>query len=119
MMFDSTGMFHWCPSRNLNDSLMDRQEAAMTVLQVGTKHFWPNCLCSVSNDTTIKYIVIHKNEISSMFQDHVIVAVFADEDSPLIGLRNLVMPLRASNVPYTALLQVVLVGNVEYIRRMY
>lgn len=48
-----------------------------------------------------------------------IVAVFADEDSPLIGLRNLVMPLRASNVPYTALLQVVLVGNVEYIRRMY
>ena len=34
MQFDSTGMFHWCPSRNLNDCLMDRQEAAMTVLQV-------------------------------------------------------------------------------------
>ena len=46
-----------------------------------------------------------------------IVAVFADEDSPLIGLRNLVMPLRASNIPYTALLQVVLVGNVKYIKR--
>ena len=46
-----------------------------------------------------------------------IVAVFADEDSPLIGLRNLVMPLRASNIPYTELLQVVLVGNVEYIKR--
>jgi hypothetical protein len=28
------------------------------------------------------------------FQDHIIVAVFADEDSPLIGLRNLVMPIR-------------------------
>ena len=55
----------------------------------------------------------------TILQDHVIVAVFADDDSPLIGLRNLVMPLRASNVPYTALLQVVLVGNVEYIRRMY
>ena len=27
-------MFHWCPSRDLKDSLMDRQEAAMTVLQV-------------------------------------------------------------------------------------
>ena len=34
MNYDSTGMFHWCPSRDLNDSLMDRQEAAMTVLQV-------------------------------------------------------------------------------------
>ena len=54
-----------------------------------------------------------------VLQDHVIVAVFAEEDSPLIGLRNLVMPLRASNVPYTDLLQVVLVGNVEYIRRKY
>ena len=48
-----------------------------------------------------------------------IVAVFANEDSPLIGLRNLVMPLRASNIPYTALIQVVLVGNIQYIKRMY
>ena len=39
MQYDSTGMFHWCPSRNLQDSLMDRQEAAMTVLQVSTKDF--------------------------------------------------------------------------------
>ena len=28
------GMFHWCPSRELSSCLMDRQEAAMTVLQV-------------------------------------------------------------------------------------
>ena len=35
MQFDSTGMFHWCPSRELGSCLMDRQEAAMTVLQVG------------------------------------------------------------------------------------
>ena len=34
MQFDSTGMFHWCPSRELGSCLMDRQEAAMTVLQV-------------------------------------------------------------------------------------
>ena len=34
MQFDSTGMFHWCPSRDLSSCLMDRQEAAMTVLQV-------------------------------------------------------------------------------------
>ena len=37
MQFDSTGMFHWCPSRELSSCLMDRQEAAMTVLQVGQR----------------------------------------------------------------------------------
>ena len=43
MKFDSTGMFHWCPSRNLEDSLMDRQEAAMTVLQVTLHCFFQIC----------------------------------------------------------------------------
>ena len=36
MQYDSTGMYHWCPSRGINACLMDRQEAAMTVLQVIT-----------------------------------------------------------------------------------
>ena len=44
-------------------------------------------------------------------------AVFADGDSPLIGLRNLVMPLRASNIAYTDLLQVVIVGDPDYLKR--
>lgn len=44
--------------------------------------------------------------------------MFADNDSPLIGLRNLVMPLRASNLTYNELIQVVIVGDVDYIRRM-
>ncbi|XP_059098255.1 calcium-activated potassium channel slowpoke-like isoform X2 [Tigriopus californicus] len=82
MQYDSTGMYHWCPSRGIEECLMDRQDAAMTVLQ-----------------------------------DHVIVAVFANDDSPLIGLRNLVMPLRASNIHFNELLQVVIVGNVDYLRR--
>ena len=43
-------------------------------------------------------------------------AVFADDDSPLIGLRNLVMPIRASNIAYNELLHVVIVGNLEYLK---
>ena len=31
---------------------------------------------------------------------HVVVCLFAEHDSPLIGLRNLIMPLRASNLKY-------------------
>ena len=45
------------------------------------------------------------------------VCLFADPKSPLIGLRNLVMPLRASNFHYHELKHVVIVGAVEYLRR--
>jgi len=51
----------------------------------------------------------------TILQDHVIVAVFAEPDSPLIGLRNLVMPMRASNIHYNDLLHVVIIGDVRYI----
>lgn len=80
--FDSTGMFHWCPSRPLIEARMDREKASTTVL------------CN-----------------------HVVVCLFADANSPLIGLRNLVMPLRASNFHYQDLKHVVIVGNIEYLER--
>ncbi|KAI4457846.1 calcium-activated potassium channel alpha chain [Holotrichia oblita] len=82
MKYDSTGMFHWGPAKNLDDCILDRNQAAMTVLN-----------------------------------GHVVVCLFADPDSPLIGLRNLVMPLRASNFHYHELKHVVIVGSVDYIRR--
>uniref|UniRef100_A0A1I8EGT1 BK channel n=1 Tax=Wuchereria bancrofti TaxID=6293 RepID=A0A1I8EGT1_WUCBA len=65
MKYDSTGMFHWCPARTLEECVLDRHQAAMTVLN-----------------------------------GHVVVCLFADRNSPLIGLRNFVMPLRASNFHY-------------------
>lgn len=80
--FDSTGMFHWCPERCIEDVIMDRSQAALTVL------------CN-----------------------HVVVCLFAEATSPLIGLRNLVMPLRASNFHYHELKHVVVVGNLEYLYR--
>ncbi len=45
-------------------------------------------------------------------------AVFANEDSQMMGLRNLVMPLRASNIHYNELLVVIILGNVDYIKSM-
>ncbi|XP_074593162.1 calcium-activated potassium channel slo isoform X3 [Brevipalpus obovatus] len=82
MKYDSTGMFHWCAARPVEECILDRNQAAMTVLN-----------------------------------GHVVVCLFADPDSPLIGLRNLVMPLRASNFHYHELKHVVIVSNVEYLRR--
>ena len=42
-----------------------------------------------------------RQEMCSMVHNgHVVVCLFAEHDSPLIGLRNLIMPLRASNLRY-------------------
>ena len=49
--------------------------------------------------------------------NHVVVCLFADATSPLIGLRNLVMPLRASNFHFNELKHVVIVGNLDYLHR--
>ncbi|XP_035826264.1 calcium-activated potassium channel slowpoke isoform X4 [Aplysia californica] len=80
--FDSTGMFHWCPDRPLNDCLQDRSQAS-----------------------------------ASGLRNHVVVCLFADAASPLIGLRNLVMPLRASNFHYHELKPTIIVGNLDYLHR--
>lgn len=80
--YDSTGMFHWCPAKEMEKVLLTRSEAAMTVLS-----------------------------------GHVVVCIFGDVTSALIGLRNLVMPLRASNFHYHELKPIVFVGSLEYLKR--
>ncbi|XP_058477521.1 calcium-activated potassium channel subunit alpha-1 isoform X13 [Solea solea] len=80
--YDSTGMFHWCQSKDIEKVILTRSEAAMTVLS-----------------------------------GHVVVCIFGDVKSALIGLRNFVMPLRASNFHYHELKHIVFVGSLEYLKR--
>ncbi|KAM4636740.1 calcium-activated potassium channel subunit alpha-1 isoform 5-T5 [Discoglossus pictus] len=80
--YDSTGMFHWCPAKEMEKVLLTRSEAAMMVLS-----------------------------------GHVVVCIFGDVTSALIGLRNFVMPLRASNFHYHELKPIVFVGSLEYLKR--
>ncbi|XP_035997809.1 calcium-activated potassium channel subunit alpha-1 isoform X20 [Fundulus heteroclitus] len=80
--YDSTGMFHWSPSKDIEKVVLTRSEAAMTVLS-----------------------------------GHVVVCIFGDVKSALIGLRNFVMPLRASNFHYHELKHIVFVGSLEYLKR--
>lgn len=64
------------------------------------------------------FFVQDRNQAAmTVLNGHVVVCLFADPDSPLIGLRNLVMPLRASNFHYHELKHVVIVGSIDYIRR--
>lgn len=49
------------------------------------------------------------------FVGHVIVCVFATANSPLIGLRNFVLPLRASNYHYDELKRIIFIGNKDFL----
>uniref|UniRef100_A0A672P1D4 Calcium-activated potassium channel subunit alpha-1 n=1 Tax=Sinocyclocheilus grahami TaxID=75366 RepID=A0A672P1D4_SINGR len=53
----------------------------------------------------------------TVLSGHVVVCIFGDVKSALIGLRNLVMPLRASNFHYHELKPIVFVGSLEYLKR--
>lgn len=52
-----------------------------------------------------------------LFSDHIIVCIFADHRSPLLGLRSFIMPLRASNLHSSDLKTVILIGNLDYLKR--
>ena len=51
------------------------------------------------------------------FANHVIACVFADKESPLIGLRNFVLPLRASNYFYEELKPIIFIGSKEFLKK--
>ncbi|XP_029793449.1 potassium channel subfamily U member 1 [Suricata suricatta] len=51
------------------------------------------------------------------FHNHVIACVFGDAHSTLMGLRNFVIPLRASNYTRQELKDIVFIGNLEYLKR--
>ncbi|XP_076855986.1 calcium-activated potassium channel subunit alpha-1-like isoform X2 [Brachyhypopomus gauderio] len=80
--YDSTGMFHWCPAKDIEKAVLTRSEASMTVLS-----------------------------------SHVVVCIFGDMKSAVVGLRNLVMPLRASNFHYHELKPIVFVGSLDFLKR--
>ena len=91
-------MFHWTAARPIEDCMLDRQDINIQSISVN--------------------IIIFRNQAAmTVLNGHVVVCLFADPESSMIGLRNLVMPLRASNFHYHELKHVVIVGSVDYIRR--
>ena len=57
------------------------------------------------------------NIIQIHTSDHIIVCVFGDNNAPTVGLRNLLLPLRNSNLPTTEVKKVLLLGKKEYIEK--
>ncbi|XP_077202069.1 calcium-activated potassium channel subunit alpha-1 isoform X2 [Paroedura picta] len=66
----------------------------------------------------IEKVILTRSEAAmTVLSGHVVVCIFGDVTSALIGLRNFVMPLRASNFHYHELKHIVFVGSLEYLRR--
>ena len=65
-------------------------------------------------DRTLEEAILdHKQKHE--FTNHVIACIFADKESPLIGLRNFVLPLRASNFFYDELKPIIFIGHKEFL----
>ncbi|PAA50727.1 hypothetical protein BOX15_Mlig033072g1 [Macrostomum lignano] len=69
-------------------------------------------------DVNFEDAILDREQVTAtVYSNHIVVCLFADAGSPLIGLRNFVMPLRASNFHYHDLKHVIFVGNADYMRR--
>ncbi|NXA41715.1 KCNU1 protein, partial [Eudromia elegans] len=62
-------------------------------------------------------LLTYKDQTLLDLQDHILVCVFGDANSPLIGLQDFVMPLRASNFLHHELKDILFLGPLEYLQR--
>ncbi|XP_017168070.1 potassium channel subfamily U member 1 isoform X2 [Mus musculus] len=64
-----------------------------------------------------KVVLKRSEKAKHEFQNHIVVCVFGDAQCTLVGLRNFVMPLRASNYTRQELKDIVFIGSLEYFQR--
>ncbi|XP_006896713.1 PREDICTED: potassium channel subfamily U member 1 [Elephantulus edwardii] len=64
-----------------------------------------------------KVILKRSEKRKRQFRNHVVACVFGDAQSNLMGLRNFVMPLRASNYTLKELKDIVFIGSLDYLQR--
>ncbi|XP_020623677.1 calcium-activated potassium channel slowpoke-like isoform X2 [Orbicella faveolata] len=62
-------------------------------------------------------LLTREEALKIVFSHHILVCVFNEKDAPLLGLRPLVIPLRASNLLQSELKKIVFLGNKEYMER--
>uniref|UniRef100_A0A6I8N2Q8 Potassium channel subfamily U member 1 n=1 Tax=Ornithorhynchus anatinus TaxID=9258 RepID=A0A6I8N2Q8_ORNAN len=67
--------------------------------------------------TPLENAIVKRDEKTIKFRNHIIACVFGDTQSALVGLRNFVMPLRASNYTFRELRDIVFIGSLDYLQR--
>ncbi|CAM2707141.1 unnamed protein product [Rotaria socialis] len=109
--FDATGMFYFVPSRPIEEAVLNLDCLRERRLAFRRQ----NTLRNGSFQLHEKPKFIGPNH-PVHFQDHVIVCLHADTSSPTIGLRNFVMPLRASSFHRHELPTIIFVTDLDYIK---
>uniref|UniRef100_A0A8C5UZE0 Calcium-activated potassium channel subunit alpha-1 n=1 Tax=Microcebus murinus TaxID=30608 RepID=A0A8C5UZE0_MICMU len=115
--YDSTGMFHWCAPKEIEKVILVSGGP-----RNGCHRHIPETRMLTDIQSTSPLSMRRLRETRSeaamtVLSGHVVVCIFGDVSSALIGLRNLVMPLRASNFHYHELKHIVFVGSIEYLKR--
>ncbi|KAM5275992.1 potassium channel subfamily U member 1 [Hipposideros larvatus] len=68
--------------------------------------------------TPLEKVILKRTDRSKHeFRNHVVACIFGDAQSTLMGLRNFVMPLRASNYTRQELKDIVFIGSLDYLKR--
>ncbi|NWI12282.1 KCNU1 protein, partial [Crypturellus soui] len=93
------------------DLYVEGEESSKVALDSTGRFHW--CDSVPLQDVLLTY----KDQALQNLQDHILVCVFGDANSPLIGLQDFVMPLRASNFLFQELKDIVFLGPLEYLQR--
>ncbi|CAF0908028.1 unnamed protein product [Adineta steineri] len=109
--FDSTGMFYFVPPRRIEEAVLHMESLRERRLAFRRQN-------TVKDGKPFDYQRSHFVPPTHpvRFQDHVIVCLHADHSSPTIGLRNFVMPLRASSFHRNELPIIIFVTDLDYIK---
>ncbi|KAI0979892.1 hypothetical protein GJ496_001934 [Pomphorhynchus laevis] len=67
--------------------------------------------CTLNDSLHTDFVLKH------VLRNHIVVCLFANADSPSIGLRSFMLPLRASNLLESELHPVIIIGDLTYLRR--
>ncbi|XP_063691800.1 calcium-activated potassium channel slowpoke-like isoform X11 [Bolinopsis microptera] len=94
--------------KRLSQEERAKMDERLTLDGSGTFHWRESCL--------LEEVTMTKEDVATL-TDHIIVCVFGDNNAPTVGLRNLLLPLRNSNLPSVEVKKVLLLGKKEYIEK--
>lgn len=92
--------------KGLNKEERSKYDQKLTLDGTGAYHWREPC--------ALDDVTMTKEDVATL-TDHIIVCVFGDKDSPTVGLRNLLLPLRSSNLPINEVKKVLLLGQKVYV----
>ncbi|MEE6479100.1 hypothetical protein FKM82_012127 [Ascaphus truei] len=99
------------PDSDYRDVILKKEGNSHTVLDSTGMFHWCKAV------SLEQAILTHGTASDKDLHNHIVVSVFADNNSTLIGLRNFVMPLRTSNFTFKELKHIVFVGSLKYLKR--